>query len=94
MLDSLLGQDWIKWHGSMVQTHLILVYQQKAGWDFNQEREPYTESISILTSTAKCNCYYMIPTHHTEHCVWDMNEQSNSYHSATLCVTACLPASP
>lgn len=34
----------------------------------------------------------MIPTHHIEHCVQDMNEQSLSYHSATLSVTAFLPA--
>lgn len=34
----------------------------------------------------------MICTHHTEHWVRDMKEQSLSCHSATLCVTACLPA--
>lgn len=34
----------------------------------------------------------MIPTHHIEHRVQDMNEQSLSYHGATLGVTACSPA--
>lgn len=69
-----------------LQTHLILVYLQAAAWDFCQGGEIYTESISVLTSTAKCNCCFMVPAHHTEHCVQDMNEQSISYPSASLCV--------
>lgn len=74
-----------------LQTQLILVYLQAAARDFSQGGEIYTESISILTSTAKCNCCYMVPAHHTEHCVQDMNEQSISYPSAFLCVIG-LPA--